>query len=167
MLHTDAYGLDSGCKYVFDSLYICMVLLLLLLLLFWQTFYFLPVGRSGFICYYWRFLQLLMLVMHVNQVRDAKIKVLGSLKQETDEECSDWKKLAASLKASAFLYHLVRKGVHNTIFKYGLCYLWMSWNALFYVSIIYWMLRFSKFLHWNQLGQCMCQFMSSSYQNLQ
>ncbi|KAK9178803.1 hypothetical protein WN943_027997 [Citrus x changshan-huyou] len=40
------------------------------------------------------------------EVRDAKMKVLGSLKQETDEECSDWKKLAASLKASAFLYHL-------------------------------------------------------------
>ncbi|KAJ4706019.1 Tripeptidyl-peptidase 2 [Melia azedarach] len=33
------------------------------------------------------------------EVRDAKIKVLGSLKQETDEECSDWKKLASSLKS--------------------------------------------------------------------
>lgn len=65
-----------------------------------------------------------MLIMHVIQVRDAKIKVLGSLKQETDEECSDWKKLAASLKASAFLYHLLRKGLHNTIFKfmaYAIC----------------------------------------------
>ncbi|KAH7557647.1 hypothetical protein JRO89_XS11G0196700 [Xanthoceras sorbifolium] len=33
------------------------------------------------------------------EVRDAKIKVLGSLKQDTDEECSEWKKLAASLKS--------------------------------------------------------------------
>ncbi|XP_044468114.1 tripeptidyl-peptidase 2-like isoform X2 [Mangifera indica] len=33
------------------------------------------------------------------EVRDAKIKVLGSLKQDTDEECSEWKKLSASLKS--------------------------------------------------------------------
>ncbi|XVE58530.1 hypothetical protein DITRI_Ditri04bG0176600 [Diplodiscus trichospermus] len=33
------------------------------------------------------------------EVRDAKIKVFGSLKQETDEDCSEWKKLAQSLKS--------------------------------------------------------------------
>ncbi|XP_022736823.1 tripeptidyl-peptidase 2-like isoform X2 [Durio zibethinus] len=33
------------------------------------------------------------------EVRDAKIKVLGSLKQETDGDRSEWKKLAQSLKA--------------------------------------------------------------------
>ncbi|XP_027363708.1 tripeptidyl-peptidase 2-like isoform X2 [Abrus precatorius] len=33
------------------------------------------------------------------EVRDAKIKVLGSLKQENDEECLEWKKLSASLKS--------------------------------------------------------------------
>ncbi|KAJ1399212.1 Tripeptidyl-peptidase II domain [Sesbania bispinosa] len=33
------------------------------------------------------------------EVRDAKIKVLGSLKQETDEECLEWKELATSLKS--------------------------------------------------------------------
>nr|XP_004516539.1 tripeptidyl-peptidase 2-like isoform X2 [Cicer arietinum] len=32
------------------------------------------------------------------EVRDAKIKVLGTLKQESDEECLEWKELAASLK---------------------------------------------------------------------
>ncbi|KAK2653879.1 hypothetical protein Ddye_013735 [Dipteronia dyeriana] len=34
-----------------------------------------------------------------HQVRDLKIKFLGSLKQDTDEECTEWKKLAASLKS--------------------------------------------------------------------
>ncbi|XP_020240475.1 tripeptidyl-peptidase 2 isoform X2 [Cajanus cajan] len=33
------------------------------------------------------------------EVRDAKIKVLGSLKQERDEECLEWKELSASLKS--------------------------------------------------------------------
>ncbi|KAK3220701.1 hypothetical protein Dsin_014671 [Dipteronia sinensis] len=33
------------------------------------------------------------------EVRDLKIKILGSLKQDTDEECSEWKKLAACLKS--------------------------------------------------------------------
>ncbi|KAF7813180.1 tripeptidyl-peptidase 2-like isoform X1 [Senna tora] len=33
------------------------------------------------------------------EVRDAKMKVLGGLKQESDEECSEWKKLATSLKS--------------------------------------------------------------------
>ncbi|XP_019453181.1 PREDICTED: tripeptidyl-peptidase 2-like isoform X1 [Lupinus angustifolius] len=32
------------------------------------------------------------------EVRDAKIKVLGSLKQETDEECLEWKELSTKLK---------------------------------------------------------------------
>lgn len=36
----------------------------------------------------------------VHQVRDAKIKVLGSLKQETDEERVEWKELSALLKVS-------------------------------------------------------------------
>jgi len=36
----------------------------------------------------------------VHQVRDAKIKVLGTLKQENDEERLEWKELAASLKVS-------------------------------------------------------------------
>ena len=35
---------------------------------------------------------------HANQVRDAKIKVLSSLKHSTDEELSEWKKLSNSLK---------------------------------------------------------------------
>ncbi|GLT35948.1 hypothetical protein SLA2020_103570 [Shorea laevis] len=33
------------------------------------------------------------------EVRDAKIRVLGSLKQDTDEDRSEWKKLAFSLKS--------------------------------------------------------------------
>ncbi|CAI8593694.1 unnamed protein product [Vicia faba] len=33
------------------------------------------------------------------EVRDAKIKVLGTLKQESDEERSEWEELAASLKS--------------------------------------------------------------------
>jgi tripeptidyl-peptidase-2 len=33
------------------------------------------------------------------EVRDAKLKVLGTLKQESDEERSEWKELAASLKS--------------------------------------------------------------------
>ncbi|XVF50835.1 hypothetical protein PTKIN_Ptkin04bG0135800 [Pterospermum kingtungense] len=33
------------------------------------------------------------------EVRDAKIKVFGGLKQDTDEDCSEWKKLAQSLKS--------------------------------------------------------------------
>ncbi|KAJ7974178.1 tripeptidyl-peptidase 2-like [Quillaja saponaria] len=33
------------------------------------------------------------------EVRDAKIKVLGGLKQETDEEQSEWKKLTVTLKS--------------------------------------------------------------------
>ncbi|XP_037496420.1 tripeptidyl-peptidase 2 isoform X2 [Jatropha curcas] len=33
------------------------------------------------------------------EVRDAKIKVFASLKQDLDEECSEWKKLSISLKA--------------------------------------------------------------------
>ncbi|PNX87758.1 tripeptidyl-peptidase 2-like protein, partial [Trifolium pratense] len=37
------------------------------------------------------------------EVRDAKIKVLGTLKQESDEERSEWKELAASLKVSIWL----------------------------------------------------------------
>ena len=32
------------------------------------------------------------------EVREAKIKVLGALKQESDEDCLEWKELAASLK---------------------------------------------------------------------
>lgn len=42
----------------------------------------------------------LILPSLVHQVRDAKIKVLGTLKQESDEECLEWKELAASLKVS-------------------------------------------------------------------
>ena len=45
----------------------------------------------------YRFLMLLL----VNQVRDAKIKVLSSLKQDSDEERSEWKKLSVSLKVRA------------------------------------------------------------------
>lgn len=33
-----------------------------------------------------------------HQVRDAKIKVLTSLKQSSDEERAEWKKLSVSLK---------------------------------------------------------------------
>lgn len=33
-----------------------------------------------------------------DEVRDAKIKVLTSLKQKTDEDCAEWKKLSISLK---------------------------------------------------------------------
>ncbi|RDY13416.1 Tripeptidyl-peptidase 2, partial [Mucuna pruriens] len=33
------------------------------------------------------------------EVRDAKIKVLASLKQETDDECAEWKELSALLKS--------------------------------------------------------------------
>ncbi|RDX94509.1 Tripeptidyl-peptidase 2, partial [Mucuna pruriens] len=33
------------------------------------------------------------------EVRDAKIKVLGGVKQDSDEECLEWKKLSASLKS--------------------------------------------------------------------
>ncbi|MBA0553915.1 hypothetical protein Golob_013054 [Gossypium lobatum] len=33
------------------------------------------------------------------EVRDAKLKVFGSLKQDTDEGCSEWKKLAQLLKS--------------------------------------------------------------------
>ncbi|XP_050220637.1 tripeptidyl-peptidase 2 isoform X2 [Mercurialis annua] len=41
------------------------------------------------------------------EVRDAKIKVFGSLKQETDEDRSEWKKLAASLKSEYPNYTLL------------------------------------------------------------
>jgi len=40
------------------------------------------------------------LILLVHQVRDTKIKVLASLKQETAEERSEWKKLSALLKVS-------------------------------------------------------------------
>ena len=33
-----------------------------------------------------------------NQVRDIKIKFLGNLKQETEEDRSEWRKLCACLK---------------------------------------------------------------------
>lgn len=39
----------------------------------------------------------------MNQVRDAKIKVLVSLKQDSDEEISEWKKLSDSLKVQVVL----------------------------------------------------------------
>lgn len=39
----------------------------------------------------------------VDQVRDAKIKVLVSLRQDSDEECSEWKKLSDSLKVQFVL----------------------------------------------------------------
>lgn len=39
-----------------------------------------------------------MLVEFLNQVREAKIKFFGSLKQESDEDRSEWEKLAQSLK---------------------------------------------------------------------
>lgn len=42
----------------------------------------------------------LILPSIVHQVRDAKIKVLGTLKQESDEERLEWEDLAASLKVS-------------------------------------------------------------------
>uniref|UniRef100_A0A2P2LLT5 Uncharacterized protein n=1 Tax=Rhizophora mucronata TaxID=61149 RepID=A0A2P2LLT5_RHIMU len=35
------------------------------------------------------------------QVRDAKIRVLGSLKQDNDEECLEWKTLSSSLKVKS------------------------------------------------------------------
>ena len=38
------------------------------------------------------------LILLVHQVRDAKLKVLASLKQETDEERLEWKELSALLK---------------------------------------------------------------------
>lgn len=41
------------------------------------------------------------MLLLVNQVRDAKIKVLSSLKQDSDEERSEWKKLSVSLKVRA------------------------------------------------------------------
>jgi hypothetical protein len=47
----------------------------------------------------YRYLMLLL----VNQVRDAKIKVLSSLKQDGDEERLEWKKLSVSLKVRAYL----------------------------------------------------------------
>nr|AFN53634.1 tripeptidyl peptidase II [Linum usitatissimum] len=37
-------------------------------------------------------------VVPPNKVRDAKIKILGSLKQDTEEERSEWKKLSDALK---------------------------------------------------------------------
>ena len=40
------------------------------------------------------------LILLVHQVRDAKLKVLASLKQETDEERLEWKELSALLKVS-------------------------------------------------------------------
>ncbi|TKY51308.1 Tripeptidyl-peptidase 2 [Spatholobus suberectus] len=41
------------------------------------------------------------------EVRDAKIKVLGGLKQENDEECLEWKELSASLKTEYPKYTLL------------------------------------------------------------
>lgn len=42
------------------------------------------------------------LILLVHQVRDTKIKVLASLKQETSEERSEWKELSALLKVSTY-----------------------------------------------------------------
>jgi len=42
------------------------------------------------------------LILLVHQVRDTKIKVLASLKQETCEERSEWKELSALLKVSTY-----------------------------------------------------------------
>lgn len=39
----------------------------------------------------------------INQVRDAKIKVLASLRQDSDKEFSEWKKLSDSLKVHVML----------------------------------------------------------------
>jgi hypothetical protein len=43
------------------------------------------------------------MLLLVNQVRDVKIKVLSSLKQDGDEERLEWKKLSVSLKVRAYL----------------------------------------------------------------
>lgn len=43
----------------------------------------------------------ILTVGNLYQVRDAKIKVLTSLKQDDDEERSEWKKLSTSLKVRA------------------------------------------------------------------
>ena len=37
------------------------------------------------------------------QVRDAKIKVLASLKQDTEEERSEWEQLSLTLKVESYL----------------------------------------------------------------
>jgi len=39
-----------------------------------------------------------MNALSCNQVRDTKIKFLGNLKQETEEERSEWRKLCTCLK---------------------------------------------------------------------
>lgn len=48
-----------------------------------------------------------MNTLSCNQVRDTKIKFLGNLKQETEEERSEWRKLCACLKVcqlKAFIF---------------------------------------------------------------
>jgi hypothetical protein len=47
-------------------------------------------------------LSLDLLTTCIPQVRDAKIRVFSSLKQDTDEERSEWKKLSASLKVGYY-----------------------------------------------------------------
>lgn len=54
-------------------------------------------------------LDLKLMLLLINQVRDAKIKVFGSLKHGTEEECSDWRKLAASLKVKINFIIFLRK----------------------------------------------------------
>lgn len=49
----------------------------------------------------------------VNQVRDAKIKVLASLNQGTDEERAEWKKLCQSLKVIVKMF----QGGDNNCFE--------------------------------------------------
>lgn len=51
-------------------------------------------------------------ICNAYQVRDAKIRVFSSLKQNTDDDRSEWKKLADSLKVTVF----------NTVwYVYNLC----------------------------------------------
>ena len=43
----------------------------------------------------------------LGQVRDAKIKFLSSLKPESDEEFSEWKKLCSSLKVQTCFFNFI------------------------------------------------------------
>jgi len=75
-----------------------------------------------------------MMLLFVNQVRDVKIKILSTLKQDSDEERLEWKKFASSLKVKAC--HTLNESYHYIIIFYicKLGYLLRSTSSYIYAS---------------------------------
>jgi hypothetical protein len=85
------------------------------------------------------------MLLFVNQVRDVKIKILSTLKQDTDEERLEWKKFASSLKVKAC------HTLSGSYYYYYCYYLYLQVGLFFEISSSDIYASFTCFLHADNL----------------